>query len=65
MTRVLVIGLDGVPLDLIRPWAQEGKLPVLKSVMDEGVVGPLRSTIPPISAPAWASFMTGRNPGKT
>jgi predicted AlkP superfamily phosphohydrolase/phosphomutase len=65
MTRVLVIGLDGVPLDLIKPWAQEGKLPTLKSIMDEGVVGPLRSTVPPISAPAWSSFMTGKNPGKT
>jgi predicted AlkP superfamily phosphohydrolase/phosphomutase len=65
LTRVLVIGLDGVPLELIRSWAQDGKLPVLKSVMDEGVVGPLRSTIPPISAPAWSSFMTGKNPGKT
>ena len=65
VTRVLVIGLDGVPLNLIRSWAQEGKLPVLKSVMDEGVVGPLRSTIPPTSGPAWSSFMTGKNPGKT
>jgi predicted AlkP superfamily phosphohydrolase/phosphomutase len=65
MTRVLVIGLDGVPLDLIRSWAQEGKLLILKSVMDEGVVGSLRSTLPPISAPAWSSFMTGKNPGKT
>ncbi len=26
MARVLVIGLDGGPLDLIRFWAQEGKL---------------------------------------
>jgi predicted AlkP superfamily phosphohydrolase/phosphomutase len=65
MTRVLVIGLDGVPLGLIRSWAQEGKLPVLKSIMDEGVVGPLRSTVPPTSGPAWSSFMTGKNPGKT
>jgi len=65
VTRVLVIGLDGVPLDLIRYWAQEGKLPVLKSIMDGGVVGPLRSTIPPTSGPAWSSFATGKNPGKT
>jgi predicted AlkP superfamily phosphohydrolase/phosphomutase len=65
VTRVLVIGLDGVPLYLIRSWAQEGKLPALKSVMDRGTVGSLRSTVPPISGPAWASFMTGKNPGKT
>ncbi len=65
MTRVLVIGLDGVPLDLIRCWAQEGKLPVLKSIIDKGVVSPLRSTIPPTSGPAWSSFITGKNPGQT
>ena len=65
MTKVLVIGLDGVPLNLIRCWAQEGKLPVLKNIMDKGVVGPLRSTIPPTSGPAWSSFVTGKNPGKT
>jgi predicted AlkP superfamily phosphohydrolase/phosphomutase len=28
------------------------------------VRGGLQSTIPPITAPAWSSFMTGRNPGK-
>jgi predicted AlkP superfamily phosphohydrolase/phosphomutase len=65
MTRVLVIGLDGVPLDLIRSWAQEGKLPIFKSIMDEGVVGPLKSTIPPTTGPSWSAFMTGKNPGKT
>lgn len=27
-------------------------------------MGPLTSTIPPISPPAWVSFMTGMNPGK-
>jgi predicted AlkP superfamily phosphohydrolase/phosphomutase len=32
--------------------------------MDEGAYGPLRSTIPPMTAPAWTSFMTGKNPGK-
>ena len=65
MTKVLVIGLDGVPLDLIKSWAREWKLPVLKNVMDQGTVGSLRSTIPPTSGPAWSSFMTGKNPGKT
>ena len=65
MGRVLVIGLDGVPLHLIESWAQVGQLPVLKRIMDEGVVGLLRSTMPPTSGPAWSSFTTGKNPGKT
>ncbi len=32
--------------------------------MAEGALQKLRSTIPPITAPAWTSFMTGKNPGK-
>jgi predicted AlkP superfamily phosphohydrolase/phosphomutase len=32
--------------------------------MTEGAYGSLRSTIPPMTAPAWTSFMTGKNPGK-
>jgi predicted AlkP superfamily phosphohydrolase/phosphomutase len=32
--------------------------------MAEGAYGPLHSTIPPMTAPAWTSFMTGKNPGK-
>lgn len=62
--RVLVIGLDGATLDLVKPWAVEGKLPNLARIMREGINGPLRSVIPTISPPAWTTFMTGQNPGK-
>lgn len=31
--------------------------------MRRGAWGPLRSTIPPLTLPAWSSMMTGRNPG--
>ncbi len=65
MTRVLVIGLDGVPLALIRSWAEAGHLPTFRRLMREGAVGDLRSTLPATSAPAWSAFMTGMNPGKT
>ena len=62
--RVLVIGLDGATLDLVRPWVNEGKLPVMARIMREGAHGPLRSVIPPISPPAWTTCITGHNPGK-
>lgn len=62
--KVLVIGLDGATLDLIKPWAAEGKLPTFKKLMDEGIHGVLRSTIPNVTIPAWPSFATGVNPGK-
>src|SRR3990172_4656204 len=64
MTRVLIIGLDGATLDLVRPWAEAGHLPNLHRLMCEGSYGPLRSVLPVLSSAAWASFMTGTNPGK-
>jgi predicted AlkP superfamily phosphohydrolase/phosphomutase len=64
LKRVFVIGLDGATFDLLNPWVEEGKLPNLKKLMERSTYGCLESTIPPISPPAWTSFMTGVNPGK-
>ena len=65
MSRVIVIGIDGVTFDTLDPWMDEGVMPWLASLRAEGVHAPLRSVFPPITAPAWVSFMTGKNPGKT
>lgn len=62
--KVLTIGLDGVPLEIIKPWADAGHLPTLKKLMDEGATGHLASTMPPTSGPSWSTFATGKNPGK-
>ena len=57
--RVLAIGLDGAPPGLIFRWAKEGLLPNLSGLMAKGAYGPLRSTIPPMTCPAWTSSVTG------
>lgn len=62
--KLLIIGIDGATFDLIRPWADEGHLPHLASLMQAGVQGDLASTLPPVTSPAWPTFMTGCNPGK-
>jgi predicted AlkP superfamily phosphohydrolase/phosphomutase len=64
MSRVLAIGIDGATFDLLRPWAEQGDLPNLARLMAEGVHGPLESTLPPVTSPAWPTFATGKNPGK-
>lgn len=61
--KVLVVGLDGGTWSVIEPLVRAGKLPNLARIMG-GVSGPLESTIPPVTPPAWTSFMTGKNPGK-
>jgi len=63
-TKVLIIGLDGATFDLILPWIKDGKLPHFSLIMENGVYGELKSTIPILTPPAWSSFMTGKNPGK-
>jgi predicted AlkP superfamily phosphohydrolase/phosphomutase len=62
--KVVIIGLDAATWTLIRPWIAEGGMPNLARLMKAGVSGKLESILPPITPPAWTSFMTGKNPGK-
>lgn len=59
-----VLGLDGADWQVIKPLLEQGELPALQKLMDRGCHGVLHSTIPPNSPPAWASMITGVNPGK-
>lgn len=61
---LLVVGLDGACLDLVRPWVEAGVLPELGRVLREGICAPLRSTVPAATFPAWTSLVTGVNPGR-
>jgi predicted AlkP superfamily phosphohydrolase/phosphomutase len=63
-SKVLVIGLDGATFDLIKPWAADGKLPMIHKLLVEGSHGNLKSAANMNSAAAWSSFATGTNPGK-
>jgi predicted AlkP superfamily phosphohydrolase/phosphomutase len=64
MSKVLIVGLDGATWRLFGPWVRAGRLPHLGSLMARGTWGTLRSTVPALTMPAWASFMTGKNPGQ-
>ena len=64
MGRVLIIGIDGGTFDIIQPLISKGKLPHMAHIMEKGGHGYLKSTIPPMTFPAWNAFMTGVNAGK-
>ncbi len=60
--RVLVIGLDCAPPALLfERWRSE--LPTLRSLLERGRHGVLRSCDPPITVPAWAVMTSSRSPG--
>ena len=62
--RVILLGLDGGTFSLLRPWIEEGLMPNLGKIMDQGTWGDLTSTIPATTPPAWSTCVTGKNPGK-
>jgi predicted AlkP superfamily phosphohydrolase/phosphomutase len=64
MGRVIVLGFDGLEPTMVRKWVDEGKLPTFKMMMEQGAFGDLVSVLPPSSASAWTSAVTGVNPGK-
>jgi len=62
MKRLVIIGLDCLtPQWALDAWLDD--MPNLKAIAGRGVGAPLRSTIPPITVPAWTSMMTSHDPG--
>lgn len=61
--RVAVIGLDCVPPELLfGKWLDV--LPNIRRLVQTGVYGRLKSTIPAITCPAWTAMVTSANPGR-
>ncbi|MFC1850636.1 alkaline phosphatase family protein [candidate division CSSED10-310 bacterium] len=62
--KVVVFGLDGTTFYNLDPLMEKGVLPTLKKISDSGCKTVLRSSVPPITVPSWASFATGCTAGK-
>ena len=62
--KLIFLGLDGLEPDLVEKYLDEGKLPHLAALRARGRYSRLRTTFPPLSPVAWATFATGSNPGK-
>lgn len=63
MTKTLLIGLDGATFSVLQPLMDDGQMPILKGIVDNGISAPLLSTANPLTPPAWTSIVTGRSPG--
>ena len=63
--KVLIIGIDGLPQDLLIGMMDKGVMKGLRSIMESGYrVHPMKASLPEISSVSWTSFMTGVNPGE-
>jgi len=62
--NITVLGIDGGTFDILLPLAQSGYMPNLLKTIEGGARCQLISTFSFLTAPAWTSFMTGKNPGK-
>jgi predicted AlkP superfamily phosphohydrolase/phosphomutase len=60
----VVIGLDGAAWHLLDPMIERGVMPRLAALRARGASGPLVSTVPTYTPPAWTSAATGVNPGR-
>ena len=63
MTRTLLLGLDGATFTLLDSLMAQGVMPFLASFVRNGVRAGLRSTVCPVTPPAWTTIATGRSPG--
>jgi len=62
MPPVIVIGLDGVPFEMLDRYRQV--LPNLSELRSQGDEAVLQSTVPPVTYPAWMSYASGSDPGE-
>jgi predicted AlkP superfamily phosphohydrolase/phosphomutase len=63
--KALVIGIDGVPCSMLNIFINNGVMPNLKSILNEGfILHPIHASIPDVSSVSWTSFATGVNPGE-
>ena len=62
--KTFILGLDGASWDLLNSLIDQGVMPNLQKIVEGGTSGVLQSTVPPYTAPAWVSCVTGVNPGK-
>ncbi len=61
--RVLVLGLDGCDPKILADLIARKKLPNFARLQAQGGLWPLATTTPPQSPVAWATFLTGQDPG--
>lgn len=61
--KLFIIGLDGVPYEMIKGFTDNSLMPNLKEIFDSGRLVKMTVTLPEISSVSWAGFLTGTDSG--
>ncbi len=64
VSRVIVLGFDGMDPVLTDKFLAEGKLPNLSKLKEQGTYSRLDTTVPAMSPVAWSTFITGVDPSR-
>ncbi len=62
--KFMVIGIDGVPFELIKELTEKGVMPNFKRLIKKYNFIKTQVPLPEVSSVSWTSFMTGMNPGE-
>ena len=62
--KVLLIGWDAADWKAINPIMDQGQMPALQGLVEQGVAGKLLTIDPPYSPMIWSSIATGKRPYK-
>jgi predicted AlkP superfamily phosphohydrolase/phosphomutase len=63
-SKVIVLGIDGVPCSLLKRFIRQGLMPNLEGLVQKGTLTDMTASIPEVSSTSWTTFMTGVNPGR-
>ncbi|MFH1850240.1 MAG: alkaline phosphatase family protein [archaeon] len=61
---VLVIGVDGMAWNILQPLIDQGRVPNLQNLIEQGSSGELQTIFPTNSPSIWTSIATGKTPDK-
>jgi len=61
--RVMIIGLDGISIDLTDKYIREGRLPHIARLMETGYSAPGLAAVPTATSINWTTIATGAWPG--
>jgi predicted AlkP superfamily phosphohydrolase/phosphomutase len=62
--RCLVVGIDGLPRNLLEQLAEQAVMPFCARLLRQGSLVSLRAPVPEVSSTSWATFLTGVNPAR-